>query len=97
MDGSRTARLPLGLADEIAWDLLRDEWELLMAVGTGPTELLCNNATSRLPVPAGGLQDLARRAAHEPVLFLSPRHHYIWTKSLKNLKIFGFLGGSFKD
>jgi len=39
MDGSRPARLPQGLADEIAWDLLRDEWELLMAVGTGPTGL----------------------------------------------------------
>lgn len=25
------------VSDEIAWDLLRDEWELLMAVGSGPT------------------------------------------------------------
>ncbi|MEC9071673.1 MAG: hypothetical protein VX938_04800 [Myxococcota bacterium] len=39
MADSPTARLPEGLADEIAWDLLRDEWEVLMAVGTGPTSL----------------------------------------------------------
>ena len=27
------------VSDEIAWELLRDEWELLMAIGSGPTHL----------------------------------------------------------
>jgi hypothetical protein len=43
-----TGKLPQ-VADEIAWDLLRDEWELLMAVGSGPT-----------PAP-----EVARRAGEE--------------------------------
>ena len=28
-----------GVSDEIAWELLRDEWELLMAIGSGPTSV----------------------------------------------------------
>lgn len=29
---------PPKVADELAWELLRDEWELLLAIGTGPTD-----------------------------------------------------------
>jgi hypothetical protein len=45
--------------DELAWELLRDEWELLMAVGTGPSSaekvsrklnLACAKAVERLEV-----------------------------------------------
>ena len=32
-------RTPSLVSDEIAWELLRDEWELLMAIGSGPTAL----------------------------------------------------------
>lgn len=53
MADSHIARLPEGLADEIAWDLLRDEWEILMAVGTGPTSL--EKISSRCGVDASSL------------------------------------------
>ncbi len=29
---------PPKVADELAWELLRDEWELLLAIGAGPTD-----------------------------------------------------------
>jgi hypothetical protein len=32
-----TAAAPRTVADELTYELLRDEWELLLAVGTGPT------------------------------------------------------------
>ena len=37
------------VSDEIAWELLRDEWELLMAIGSGPTSL--ELASERLGEP----------------------------------------------
>jgi hypothetical protein len=37
------------VSDEIAWELLRDEWELLMAIGSGPTSLTL--ASERLGEP----------------------------------------------
>lgn len=33
----QTPRDPMRVADELKWDLLRDEWELLLAIGSGPT------------------------------------------------------------
>jgi hypothetical protein len=31
------ARVPTRVNDELAWELVRDEWELLLAIGSGPT------------------------------------------------------------
>ncbi len=36
--------------DELAWELLRDEWELLMAIGSGPTPLELASARTGEPV-----------------------------------------------
>src|SRR5262245_45290323 len=29
--------MPQRVRDELAWELVRDEWELLLAIGSGPT------------------------------------------------------------
>ncbi len=31
--------LPVRIRDELAWELVRDEWELLLAIGSGPTSI----------------------------------------------------------
>ncbi|MCB9729251.1 MAG: hypothetical protein H6744_06525 [Deltaproteobacteria bacterium] len=36
---NRSARPVRRVSDELAWELLRDEWELLLAIGAGPTAL----------------------------------------------------------
>lgn len=33
---TRTASTPVGVADELAYELMRDEWDLLLAIGSGP-------------------------------------------------------------
>ena len=30
---------PKRVADELTWEILRDEWELLLAIGSGPTDV----------------------------------------------------------
>lgn len=40
LDGSAQrahAQAPQRVSDELAWELVRDEWELLLAIGSGPT------------------------------------------------------------
>lgn len=46
--------VPRRMADETTWDLLRDEWELLMAIGSGPTPI--GLVASRLGEPVGAIQ-----------------------------------------
>lgn len=53
------ARTPKRVADEAAWELLRDEWELLLAIGSGPTRLQTAAARLDLVVDRG----LERRVA----------------------------------
>ena len=40
---------PQPVSEEIAWELLRDEWELLMAIGSGPVDVA--SAATRLGEP----------------------------------------------
>ena len=53
---SSQSEQPRRIADELRYELLRDEWELLLSVGTGPTELrtICERTH-------GDAQDLLRR------------------------------------
>lgn len=46
---------PVRVADELRWDLLRDEWDLLLAVGAGPTS--AEVAARRLGEDAADVQD----------------------------------------
>jgi hypothetical protein len=40
------------VSDEIAWEILRDEWELLMAIGSGPTSLKLASERLGAPIPS---------------------------------------------
>ncbi len=44
---------PVRVNDELAWELVRDEWELLLAIGSGPTSATQAATSLRLPnIPA---------------------------------------------
>ncbi|MCB9733301.1 MAG: MarR family transcriptional regulator [Deltaproteobacteria bacterium] len=45
---------PPMVADELTWELVRDEWELLLAVGSGPTSVAAAAAALALGAPAVG-------------------------------------------
>lgn len=51
---------PLRVSDELSWELVRDEWELLLAIGSGPTTL--SQATVALG-KVGGEGAVERRIA----------------------------------
>lgn len=44
---------PPMVTDELTWELVRDEWELLLAIGSGPTSAAA--AATALSVPVGGV------------------------------------------
>ena len=46
---AQTTAPPARVTDELKWDLLRDEWELLLTIGAGPT--LIDDASRRLGEP----------------------------------------------
>lgn len=54
----QSASLPI-VSDELAWELLRDEWELLLAVGNGPTSV--ERVASGLGLDATSHEDLQER------------------------------------
>ncbi len=45
---------PMRVRDELAWELVRDEWELLLAIGSGPTDAA--TAAQALEVPAAQVE-----------------------------------------
>lgn len=49
---------PPRVADELTWELVRDEWELLLAVGSGPTSVAAAAAAL-----ASGAPEIGRRLA----------------------------------
>jgi len=55
---SATSVAPLRVKDELAWELVRDEWELLLAIGSGPTSI--DVAAKAIELPA---TQVARRIA----------------------------------
>ena len=61
---------PARRADEVAWDLLRDEWDLLLAIGTGPTSL--EVIASRVGGAAASLQLRVERLTRHGLLSQTP-------------------------
>ncbi|TNF28788.1 MAG: hypothetical protein EP329_17270 [Deltaproteobacteria bacterium] len=43
---------PPKVADELTWELVRDEWELLLAIGSGPTSVVAAASALSSPVSA---------------------------------------------
>ncbi len=62
------------VADEVAWELLRDEWELLLAVGSGPSD--ARSVYERLR-RGGASEELAGEAEIEARLALLADHGLI--------------------
>jgi len=79
-DGGTPWRGPLRVNDELAWELVRDEWELLLAIGSGPTSAMQAATSLGLPnIPAVEKRiarlvgkNLVRRAAEGPSFELVP-------------------------
>lgn len=57
-------------ADEVGWDLLRDEWDLLLAIGSGPTGLKA--LVSRVGGSAASLLSRINRLTAHGLLFEGP-------------------------
>ncbi len=63
MMATATHTAPPRRADEVVWELLRDEWDLLLAVGSGPTSL--DTLVRRTDVgPDALVRRLGRLTAH---------------------------------
>lgn len=57
-----TSELPVRVKDEMAWELVRDEWELLIAIGSGPTS--SEVAASGLKLPLASIERRLQRLLH---------------------------------
>ncbi len=63
------AARPVRVADELRWELVRDEWELLLAIGSGPTSVadLCQRLSEPTDAVAARVRVLVDHQLVQPV------------------------------